>query len=512
MGLHTPTIDYMNLQRKVADPCIMVIFGATGDLTSRKLFPALYNLSVDGQLPENFVCIGFARRDKNDAQFRQEMYEAIAKFSRNKPIDEELWREFSRKIFYHKSDFHEDEGYESLRTRLAELDEQFGTKGNRLYYLSTQPSFFPLVTKELHKHGLIYPYSNSLNDKWSRIVVEKPFGSDLTSAHNLQNEISAVFDENQIYRIDHYLGKETVQNLLHFRFSNPFFEANWNKNHVDHIQISVMEDLGVGTRGKFWEEAGMLRDIVQNHVMQLLSLVAMEPPTCLTANAVRNEKVKVVESIRPISKEQIEQFAIRGQYGEGKINGEHVKAYRQEDNVNPQSDVETYVALELFIDNWRWSGVPFYLRAGKRMPKRTTEIAVVFKEAPGFLFESQKTKIEQNVLVIRIQPDEGFSLKMNCKSPGSSVLQPVNMDFNYHSFFGATPPEAYERLICDCMTGDNTLFARSDEVMASWNLLTPILEKWSSDTPIIFPNYRSGSWGPKEADLLLERSCRQWIN
>lgn len=511
MGLHTATIDYMNRQRKTADPCMMVIFGATGDLTSRKLFPALYNLAVDGQLPKNFACVAFARRDKSDQEFRDEMYKAVSQFSRNKPIDEDLWKTFSAKVFYHRSEFHEDEGYESLQKRLQELDAQFDTKGNRLYYLSTQPSFFPLVTEKLKEHQLLYEHSNSFEEKWSRVIVEKPFGHDLASAEQLQTDISHELDENQIYRIDHYLGKETVQNLLHFRFSNPFFEANWNNRHVDHIQISVCEEMGVGTRGKFWEEAGMLRDIVQNHVMQLLSLVAMEPPTSMNATAVRNEKVKVVESIRPIPADRIEHYVVRGQYGEGLIEGKHVKAYRQEENVDPQSDVETFVAMELFIDNWRWSGVPFYLRAGKRLPRRSTEIAIVFKEVPGFLFETLGHKIDQNVLVIRIQPDEGFSLKMNCKTPGSSILQPVNMEFQYGTFFDATPPEAYERLLCDCMTGDNTLFARSDEVLSSWRLLTPILENWKIEPPLIFPNYRSGTWGPKDADLLLERNGRKWV-
>lgn len=511
MGLHTATIEYMNRQRKAADPCVMVIFGATGDLTSRKLFPALYNLAVEGQLPKDFACVAFARRDKSDQEFRDEMRQAVSQFSRTKPIDEELWKAFSSRIFYHRSDFHQDEGYAALQKRLQELDVQFGTKGNRLYYLSTQPSFFPLVTEKLKQHHLLYEYSHSLEDKWSRVIVEKPFGHDLASAEQLQSDLTKELDENQIYRIDHYLGKETVQNLLYFRFSNPFFEANWNNRYVDHIQISVCEDMGVGSRGKFWEEAGMLRDIVQNHVMQLLSLVAMEPPTSLTASAVRNEKVKVVESIRPIPHDKIDHYVVRGQYGEGNVNGQHVKAYRQEDNVDPQSDVETYVAMELFIDNWRWSGVPFYVRAGKRMAKRSTEIAVVFKEVPGFLFEAAGCKIEQNVLIIRIQPDEGFSLTMNCKTPGSSVLQPVKMDFQYGAFFGATPPEAYERLLCDCMIGDNTLFARSDEVLASWGLLTPVLNKWSSESPLIFPNYRSGTAGPKEAEWLLERNGRKWL-
>ncbi|MGZ3633362.1 MAG: glucose-6-phosphate dehydrogenase [Parachlamydiaceae bacterium] len=501
----------MQRQRKTADPCILVIFGATGDLTSRKLFPALYNLALEKQLPANFACVAFARREKTDQEFRAEMLDAVNQFSRVKPVDVSIWDSFSSRIFYHKSDFHEDEGYESLRSHLQELDQKFGTKGNRLYYLSTQPSFFSLVTSKLKEHQLLYQYSNNLEDQWSRVIVEKPFGHDLSSAEQLQKKMTEELDENQIYRIDHYLGKETVQNLLLFRFSNPFFEANWNNRYVDNIQITVSEDMGVGTRGKFWEEAGMLRDIVQNHMMQLLSLVAMEPPTSLNANAIRNEKVKVVESIRPFPHDQIDHYAVRGQYGEGLVNGAHVKAYRQEDNVNPESDVETFVALELFIDNWRWAGVPFYLRAGKRLPKRSTEIVVEFKEVPGFLFETQGAKVEPNVLLIRIQPDEGISLRMNCKTPGSTSLQPVKMDFQYGSAFGKKPPEAYERLLCDCMIGDNTLFARADEVMASWRLLSPVLDKWNHEPPLIFPNYASGSWGPKEAESLLLRSGRKWI-
>ncbi|MBA3603032.1 MAG: glucose-6-phosphate dehydrogenase [Parachlamydiaceae bacterium] len=501
----------MNRQCKSPEPCVLVIFGATGDLTSRKLLPALYNLALDSQLPKNFVCVAFARKDKTDQEFRDEMLEAVSNFSRVKPIDKKLWKSFSSKIFYHRSDFHEDEGYENLRERLEGFDKKFKTKGNRLYYLSTQPSFFSLVTDKLKEHELIYNYSSSQEDKWSRVIVEKPFGHDLQSAEQLQHEMTSQLNENQIFRIDHYLGKETVQNILLFRFSNLFFEANWNNRYVDHIQISVSEDMGVGTRGKFWEEAGMLRDIVQNHMMQLLSLVAMEPPTCLNANAIRNEKVKVVESIRPFELDKIDKYAVRGQYGKGKIKEGQVKGYRQEDNVDPKSNVETFVALELFIDNWRWSGVPFYLRAGKRLPSRATEIAVVFKEIPGFLFETQGAKVEQNVLVIRIQPDEGISLRMNCKVPGLTALQPVKMDFQYGEYFKATPPEAYERLLYDCMIGDNTLFARADEVMASWRLLTPLLEKWNEEPPMKFPNYPAGTWGPKESDQLLERSGRQWL-
>jgi glucose-6-phosphate 1-dehydrogenase len=454
--------------------------------------------------------VAFARREKTLTQFRDEMLEAVNEFSRTKPVDKDLWETFSEQIFYHRSDFHEDEGYETLKTFLHDLDNRFGTKGNRVYYLSTQPSFFPLVTEKLKEHDLVYDH-NTVHDKWSRVIIEKPFGHDLQSAQELQNHLMKFLDEEQIYRIDHYLGKETVQNLLIFRFSNPIFESIWNNHHVDNIQITVSEDIGIGTRGKFWEEAGLLRDIVQNHMMQLLSLVAMEPPTSTKAKAIRDEKVKVVESIRPFPEQELDKFMIRGQYGSGYSNGAPVKGYRDEDNVDPKSHVETFAAMELFIDNWRWAGVPFYLRAGKRLPKRVTEIAILFKDAPGFLFHSQTTKLEANTLVIRIQPDEGISLKMNCKVPGlTNPIQPVKMDFRYGSFFGATPPEAYERLICDCMVGDSTLFARVDEVMASWRLFTPVIEKWANEKSPNFPNYQAGTWGPSDAEKLLARDGRKW--
>lgn len=493
---------------KTPEPCILVIFGATGDLTSRKLVPALYNLVKDGQLPHHFVCIGFARREKTDEQFRNELYTALQKYSRTKPIDQSLWNQFKEKIFYHRSEFHQDEGYEELKTLLSRFDAKFGTRGNRVYYLSTQPSFFPLIIEKLGKHGLIYNV-NEVKDKWSRVIIEKPFGEDLQSALTLQKEITNYLDESQIYRIDHYLGKETVQNLLVLRFANSFFESIWNNQHVDHIQITVAEDQGIGTRGRFFEEAGILRDIVQNHLMQLFTLVAMEPPVNMNADSIRDEKVKVLEAIRPLQPAEFDQFVVRGQYGNGFINGEPVKAYREEENVDPKSNIETFMAMKLYVDNWRWSEVPFLLRAGKRLPKRATEIAIIFKKTPGILFTSNGKKPEENVLVIRIQPDEGISLKMNCKVPGlNSTIQPVKMDFRYGSFFGATPPEAYERLICDCMSGDGTLFARNDEVTGSWKFLTPILEAWKAKGgPTI---YSAGTWGPKEAEGLLGNPEREW--
>ncbi|NGX45730.1 MAG: Glucose-6-phosphate 1-dehydrogenase, partial [Chlamydiae bacterium] len=399
---------------RFTDPCILVIFGATGDLTARKLFPAIYNLAREGQLPSQFAVVAFARRDKSHAEFRDEMKQAINKFSRVKPIDESIWKTFQEQIFYHKSEFHDAAGYDSLNTFLQELDGQFGTKGNRVFYLSTQPSFFTLICEKLHSSGNIYD-SEKITDKWSRIIIEKPFGHDLDSAHALQKELLQFLREEQIYRIDHYLGKETVQNLLVFRFANSLFESLWNNRYIDHVQITVGEEIGIGTRGAFWEEAGLLRDILQNHMMQLLSLVAMEPPVSLEANAIRDEKVKVLKSLRPFTEEDFKHSIIRGQYGKGFVSGEKVKGYRGEDKVDPNSNVETYLALKLFIDNWRWQGVPFYLRGAKRLPKRATEIAITFKFPPAVLFQQQGTTNEANVLAIRIQPDEGTSLKINCK-------------------------------------------------------------------------------------------------
>lgn len=493
---------------KNPEPCVFVIFGATGDLTSRKLVPALYNLAREGLLPSNFACVGFARRDKTDDDFRKEMKEAVEQFSRVK-AEENLWKNFEKQLYYHRSEFDNDEGYESLKTQLAELDKEWGTRGNRVFYLSTPPSYFPDIVKRLKTHGLIYN-ANEVRDKWSRVIIEKPFGHDLKSAISLQKELTSYLDENQIYRIDHYLGKETVQNLLVFRFANPIFEFQWNNRNIDNIQMTLSEDIGIGSRGKFFEEAGMLRDIVQNHMMQLLSILAMEPPTNLSAEAIHDEKVKVLQSIRPFSKDDFKKYAIRGQYGPGIINGKEVKGYRDENDVNPNSNVETYVALQFFIENWRWAGVPFYLRAGKRLPKRLTEIVITFKKAPGSAFEQSGKEITPNMIVIRIQPDEGISLHVNCKVPGQSTLiQPVKMDFRYGSYFGSSPPEAYERLICDCLAGDSTLFARDDEVLTSWKILTPILEYWESITPD-FPNYPSGSWGPIEADRMLQNDGRSW--
>lgn len=492
---------------RTLDPCILVIFGATGDLTARKLLPAIYNLGKEGLLPPQLVVVGFARRPKDHETFRKEMYQKVQEFSRTKPVDPTFWKTFQEKLFYFCSEFDQEQGYVKLKQFLLELDAKGGTRGNRLFYLSVQPKYFPLIIEKLSQTQHIYP---SDDPSFSRVIIEKPFGKDLTSAKQLQENIQKHLHENQIYRIDHYLGKETVQNILVFRFANSIFESLWNYKHIDHIQITVAEELGIGTRGNFFEEEGLLRDVMQNHIMQLLSLVAMEPPSNLSADSIRDEKVKVLQSIRPLSFFDLENEVVLGQYAEGLINGEKVIGYRQEKNVDPESTVETFIALRLFIDNWRWTGVPFYLRAGKRLPKRATEIAITFKDAPGILFKEQGEN-PPNILTLRIQPDEGISMRINCKVPGpTSPIQPVKMDFRYGAYFGKSSPEAYERLIRDCIQGDSTLFARTDEVLYSWQLFTPILEYRKKHLPKNFPNYEAGSWGPKKAEEMMQKDGRSW--
>ncbi len=504
-----PLADQGKSSRSLA-PSIIVIFGATGDLTARKLMPALYNLKREGQIPTNFACVGFARRAKPNDQFLDEMKTAVCEHSRVKPFDESVWDTFKNQIYYHQSEFDNDEGYKSLVKVLSEIDAKHGTKGNRIFYLSTQPSYFTMIIKKLSKHNLIYDHADDA-DKWSRIIIEKPFGHDYNSAIALQRNLTQYLNENQIYRIDHYLGKETVQNLLTFRFANSIFESLWNHRYIDHVQLTVAEDIGIGTRGKLYEEQGLVRDLMQNHMMQLLSLVAMEPPINLSADAIRNEKVKVLEAIRLFKGDDFENNAIRGQYGAGFFNGSLVKGYREENNVDKNSNVPTYASVKLYIDNWRWDGVPFYMRGAKRLPKRTTEIAIIFKKPPGILFQKFDKHSDSNILAIRIQPNEGISLKINCKVPGlSSTIQPVQMDFRYGAFFGLIPPDAYERLICDCTAGDTTLFARQDEVFHSWRLFTPILKYWDEHPPKDFPNYEAGNWGPQASEDLLTKDGRQW--
>ncbi len=491
--------------RPMPDPCTLVIFGATGDLTHRKLVPALYNLAADGALPPAISVVGFARRDKTDEVFRTELHEAAVKFSRQS-IQEELWESFASAIFYHRSEFDNLEGYISLAMRLNELDAARGTRGNRLFYLAAAPDQFAVILENLRKSGL----NRGADGGWARVIVEKPFGNDLPSARHLNDLVEGAFPEADTYRIDHYLGKETAQNIMVLRFANALFEAMWNARYIDHVQITASEPLGVEGRAGYYDKSGALRDMVQNHLLQLLCLTAMEPPAGLDADAIRDEKVKVLRSLRPLHGDEVFRHVVRSQYGAGAINGKRVAAYRDETNVNPESETDTYVALQINVDNWRWAGVPFFVRVGKRLPKGGTEIAVHFKSVPPVLFKATGEAIDDNVLVIRIQPDEGVSLRMSAKMPGSSLrIEPVKMDFHYGTSFGKATPEAYERLLLDAMSGDATLFARRDEVEEAWKFVDSIREAWQTRSDdICF--YSAGSWGPTEADELIKRHGAAW--
>jgi glucose-6-phosphate 1-dehydrogenase len=496
--------------RAMPEPCSIVIFGATGDLTHRKLVPAVYNLAADGDLPPGLTVTGFARREKDDQQFRAELEEAARKFSRQS-INDDLWKSFASAIFYHRSEFTDEAGYHSLRERLDRLDKERGTRGNRLFYLSAGPDQFENILKNLDASGLSRPKDGS----WARVIVEKPFGTDLATAQHLNAVVRGSFHEASTFRIDHFLGKETAQNIMVLRFANALFEHLWNSRYIDHIQITASEQLGIENRAGYYEGAGALRDMVQNHLLQLLCLIAMEPPTDLSADAIRDEKVKVLRSLRRIKGDDVAKSVVRGQYSAGSINGKSVVGYREEKNVKPESTTETYVALRVLIDNWRWADVPFYVRVGKRLPKGGTEIGIHFKNAPGVLFNRDLDGVSagsQNVLVIRIQPDEGVSLRIQSKMPGASVrIQPVKMDFNYGTSFGKASPEAYERLLLDAMAGDATLFARRDEVEEAWRFIDDIEIAWheKEGQPGLF-FYPAGSWGPTEADQLIEEDRRDW--
>src|SRR5215475_13275379 len=493
--------------RAVPQPCSIVIFGATGDLTHRKLLPALYNLAADGELPPAVTVIGFARRPKSDDDFRKEMEAAVKKFSRQ-TVRDEIWKTFGQSIFYHQSDFSDENGFKTLAERLDQIDKERGTRGNRLFYFAVGPDQFEPILKHLKGVGL----NKAKEGSWARVIIEKPFGRDLASARELNRVVSNSFSEDQTYRIDHFLGKETAQNILVLRFANAIFEPIWNARYIDHIQITAAETLGVEGRAGYYETAGALRDMVQNHLLQLLCLVAMEAPTDLSADSIRDEKVKVVRALRRITGSEVPKNVVRAQYTEGAIGGQPVPGYRQEKGVDPKSMIETYVALRIHIDNWRWADVPVYMRVGKRLPKSANEISVHFKKAPAVLFNKETVKIDQNVLVIRIQPDEGISLRMLAKIPGTSLrIEPVKMDFHYGTSFGKASPEAYERLLLDAMSGDATLFARRDEVEEAWSFIDPIEEAWHAkkDAPELY-FYPAGSWGPEAADDLLARDARQW--
>jgi glucose-6-phosphate 1-dehydrogenase len=494
--------------KQSTEPCVMVIFGATGDLTHRKLLPALYNLALEHPLPAGFSVVGFARRSYSDDDFRQQALESINAHSRQKPVNLQVWDSFASGIRYLQSAFHDPKGYEKLNTLLNTLDQERGTSGNRIFYLSTPPSQYPEIIQRIGVAGL-----NKNRKGWTRIIIEKPFGHDLASARELNRQVSKVFREEQVYRIDHYLGKETVQNILVFRLANGIFEPVWNRRYVDHVQITVAENLGLEGRSSYYEESGAIRDIVQNHVLQLLTLVAMEPPIAFDADAVRDEKVKVLHALQPFVGRDVSINSIRAQYGPGWVGGKQVPGYLEENGVSPISTTETYVSMKIYIDNWRWAGIPFYLRTGKYLPKRVTEIAIQFKQAPLILFKRSEAhgQIEPNVLILRIQPDEGISLKFGAKVPGTEMqIRAVNMDFFYGSSFVREQPEAYERLILDCMVGDSTLFTRRDEVEAAWIFIQGILDEWKDEPRETIQTYEAGTWGPQAADEYIWKDGRRW--
>ena len=500
----------------IPDPCVFVIFGATGDLTQRKLLPTLAHLFHDHPLPRPFAIVGFARRPMNNEQWRGMVLDSIDKYMpEDDRLDSKAQNEFVQHLYYCQSDFNDREGYQKLADLLEQLDEEKGTEGNRIFYLATPPTTYSEIIHQLGGAGLARPLQGNGNEgSWTRIIIEKPFGRDLASAQKLNRELARVFHENQIYRIDHYLGKETVQNLMAFRFANGIFEPLWNQKYIDHVQILVAENLGIGTRAEYYEQAGALRDIVQNHIMQILCLTAMEPPVAFDADAIRDEKVKVMRAIPLLTPEQVAKNTVRGQYTAGVVNGEPVVGYKEEPGVAPDSTTETYVALKLFIENWRWADVPFYIRTGKRLPKRCTEVTIQFKRVPHQLYKPSETRgLVPNRLTIRIQPYEGISLKFAAKVPGAAQhLSSVDMDFSYASAFGIQPPDAYERLIADCMLGDSMLFIRRDEVEVSWRIIDSIINAWKNmpaDTEYPYP---AGTWGPPEADTLIENDGRAWDN
>ncbi|HXP16571.1 MAG TPA: glucose-6-phosphate dehydrogenase [Terriglobales bacterium] len=494
---------------KPGDPCTMVIFGASGDLTRRKLIPALYNLAGNELLSREFAVIGVARAPLSTEDFRKKASADIRQFATGK-VDPDIWEWFVRHMYYLSGDLGDKNLYAQLKDLLDKVDQDHSTHGNHMYYMATAADFFAPAIEQLAAVGLM----QQDHQHWRRVVIEKPFGHDLESARLLNQQLLSVAAENQIYRIDHYLGKETVQNILALRFANGIFEPVWNRRYIDHIQISVAETVGVEKRGGYYDKAGALRDMVPNHIMQLISLTAMEPPVSFRANAVRDEQGKILHAIQPMSSEDVLSRTVRGQYGEGLANGERVPAYRSEPGVPPDSRTETFVAMKLSIDNWRWADVPFYLRTGKCLPSRSTTVMIQFRRAPFVLFRDTPVEnLMPNQLILHIQPEEGISLRFAAKVPGPAMnLGAVNMKFEYSDYFGSQPSTGYERLLHDCMIGDATLFQRADMVEAGWCVVSPVLDVWKALPPRNFPNYAAGTWGPKEADDLLQRDGRQWRN
>jgi glucose-6-phosphate 1-dehydrogenase len=501
--------DPLRFHRKTP-PCIAVIFGANGDLTKRKLMPALYRLAYEGRLAPGFAVIGTSRTAMSDEQFRDHMRESVSKFLEDSPFDEEIWRSFAQGLFYLAGDVTDKSAFGKLAGRLAEVGKERQTGGNVLFYLSTQPSQYAEIAEGIGAAGLA---KDVANQSWRRIVIEKPFGHDLASARQLNDRLQKVFDEEGIYRIDHYLGKETVQNILAFRFGNGIFEPLWNRRFIDHVQITAAESIGVEGRGAYYQEAGALRDMVQNHLLQVMATVAMEPSATFSANAVRDERAKLLRSIHVMRPDEVAVNAVPGQYGTGRVGGEEITGFRQEKGVSPDSQTPTYAAATFFVENWRWAGVPFYIRTGKLLPKRVSEIAIEFHSAPLAVFRNERGENDDaapNLLILRIQPEEGISLKFSSKRPGAGMtLRPVSMDFNYGSSFGERSPSAYETLLLDAIIGDATLYTRQDMVEASWSAVQPILDYWNTQK-FAFPNYAPGTWGPAAADEMLARRGHTW--
>lgn len=505
----TPTSSLEPIKSSQPKPCSIVIFGGSGDLTRRKLLPAVYNLLLDGLLPDNYAILGIGRKPWNDEDFRKIAKDGLEQYSRQ-AFQPDKWHEFERRLFYASGGIEESQTYHTIHTRLQEIESQYHLPPNRIFYLAIPPTSFSPTCQGLQQAGLISSVHHT--DQFSRVIVEKPIGHDLDSARQINATIGEVFDESQIYRIDHYLGKETVQNIMVLRFANSIFEPIWNHKYIDHVQITVSEAEGVGTRATYYEEAGALRDMVQNHILQLLCLIAMEPPYSLDPDVVRNARMEVLRCLRPIRGKDVESVTVRAQYSHGMIANQEVPGYRREEGIKSDSTTETYVALKIYVENWRWSGVPFFLRTGKALPQRASEIAVQFKDIPQILFNANPENPQApNVLTLRIQPEEGMSLRISSKIPGTRAqTHPVEMNFHYGDAFTAPSPEAYERLLLDVMAGDASLFMRRDAVEASWAWVTEILEGWKMYGSRWLPEYPAGSWGPVEADRLIETDGHHW--